>query len=469
MKSVSADDTMGRAMDVSPAPSAPRRSSAWAWCLCALALLVYNSNGREIQSFDSQPTKFAARELALHGRLTLDAVVAQAPALAERHSFQRDRAGRFRSAYSVVPSIEGAVVARVLAATRVIDLESPLAPGLIAVATASLLTAAGVALVFAALVRVAQWRVAAWVAVGLAFGTNLWPLASRSLWQIESVTFGLALALFALLRPTQETLARHVWLAGAGLALAGTARLEAAPMIAVVLASLVVRLGARRAGPAAIVVAVAAAVLMFSQWQWFGSVLGAKLLLQSSGLAMHGVTGTLNPQPWLGALGLLVSPSRGLIIFSPVVLVPILAMPAVLRHGSEAGERWWTLAALVEFLAYASYSMWWGGHTYGPRYLVDLLVPLAPAAATGVAWVLLRRWRQAVALVALAWSVLVAATGAFFYPNDRWNTDPAGVDTDHARLWDWRDPQILRAWRRGPSPQNFDLFEALARRPGSER
>jgi len=81
---------------------------AWTWLVFIAAFLVYNTNGREIQSYDSQPTKYAARELALHGRLTLDAVVASAPPLAERSAFQRDRSGRYRSAYSVVPSIEAA-------------------------------------------------------------------------------------------------------------------------------------------------------------------------------------------------------------------------------------------------------------------------------------------------------------------------------------------------------------------------
>jgi hypothetical protein len=26
------------------------------------------------------------------------------------------------------------------------------------------------------------------------------------------------------------------------------------------------------------------------------------------------------------------------------------------------------------------------------------------------------------------------------------------------RLWDWHDPQILRAWQSGLHPQNFNLF-----------
>jgi hypothetical protein len=432
------------------------------WRLFIALFLVYSANGREIQSYDSQPTKYAARELALHGRLTLDAVVAEAPALAERSAFQLDRAGHYRSAYSVVPSIEAALPAALLHVTRIVDLRAPLAPGFIATLTATLLTAGAVTLVFAALSRRTTRRTAAFVAVGLGLGTNLWPLASRSLWQIETVSFGLALALHAWLRPREATTARHVLLGAAGLALAGSTRLEIAPTIAVLLAGLILRLGIRRAAGALALVAASAGVLMAIQWTWFGSVLGAKMRLQTGGLAAHGVTGTISAEPWWGAIGLLLSPSRGLLVFSPIVLVPLLALPLVWRERSDAGERWWTAAALLQFSLYSCYSMWWGGHTYGPRYLLDILIPLAPAAAAGAAWVVERRWGRMAAACALAWSVIVAGTGAFCYPNDRWNTDPVDVDTNHERLWEWRDSQILRCWDRGLSPQNFDLFDRAA-------
>jgi hypothetical protein len=438
---------------------AARGRAAWTWGIFLAALLIYNSNGREIQSYDSQPTKFAARELALHGRLTLDAVVAAAPALGERHSFQKDLSGHYRSAYSVVPALEAAVVAWVVAATGLIDLEAPLAPGFIAALTASLLTAGAMALVYHAVARRTNGRIGLLVAVGLGVGTNLWPMASRSLWQIETVTFGLALALHALWRSPADTNARHVWIGAAGLALTGCARLETAPAIAVILASLAVRLGIRRTLPAVGLVAAAAGVLMAAQWTWFGSPLGAKLLLQETGLAAHGVTGTLSPTPWEGALGLLVSPSRGAFIFSPIVIVPLLAFPTMWRQRLDAGDNWWSAAATLQYAGYAVYSMWWGGHTFGPRYLLDALIPLAPAAAAGVGWVLEQRWRQIAGGLALAWSIVVAATGAFYYPNDRWNSEPGTVDIEHHRLWDWRDPQILRAWKRGVSPQNFAFFE----------
>ena len=60
----------------------------------------------------------------------------------------------------------------------------------------------------------------------------------------------------------------------------------------------------------------------------------------------------------------------------------------------------------------------------------------------------------------------MAATGAFSYPAEQWNTDPVDVDTHHERLWDWRDPQVVRCWARGLNPRNFVLFhrEAFRRR-----
>jgi hypothetical protein len=39
-----------------------------------------------------------------------------------------------------------------------------------------------------------------------------------------------------------------------------------------------------------------------------------------------------------------------------------------------------------------------------------------------------------------------------------WNSDPADVDLNHERLWQWRDPQFVRCWFASPSPRNFTWF-----------
>ena len=441
-----------------------------ALALFAGLLVIYNLNGREIGSVDSQPTKLAARALARDGTLALDRDVADQPQLAPRPSFARDRDGHYRSAYSVVPSIIAAMPAWLLARTGLIDLDAPLAPGLIAVLTASALTAVAVVLVFLSLARTAPKHIAMWTAIGLGLGTNYWTIASRTLWQHETVAFGLALALWAWWRPVRSLGPALLAAGGVGLALAITARLQLAPIAAVMLVWMAVRCGVNRALLPAAIVAAGVLALLSAQYMWFGHPFGATPQLEALHPTVHGVPDAISRAPWIGALGLLISPSRGVLVFSPIVLLAVLgvARPAVRtadRNGDPAAG-WLVAAAAAQFAAYACYGVWWGGFTYGPRYMLDLLVPLAPAAAIGLDTAWARGWSRGAAAVLVAWSVAVAGTGAWVYPNERWNTDPNSVDLNHARLWDWRDSQIVRCWQRGLSPQNFDLFERGSIRPG---
>jgi hypothetical protein len=433
-------------------------------------LLAYNANGRETPTYDSQSAKFAARELALHGRLTLDGVIARAPGYADRAGFQRDVRGQYRSAYSPVPSILAAVPASLLHVTGLVDMRAPLAPALVAKLTASVLTAAAVTLAFLAVVPAFGLWPAFWTAVGLGLGTNLWPLASGTLWQMDTVAFGLALALFCWFRPSASLTSRHVVYGALGLALAASTRPQDGLLVGVVAAGLVARIGWSRGVSALVVLGVVAGASIAYNYYAFGRMLGGAWALQEAARGIHGVSGDVTGRPWIAAAGLLVSPNRGLIVFSPVVLVALAGITRLRRLGPGWGEWWWLAAALAQFLVYSCYSVWWGGHTYGPRYLVDVLVPLAPAAAAGVAWMRTSRWRTGVALVLLGGSVAVAATGAFVYPAEGWNGDP-DVNRHHERVWDWSDTQVVRCWRTGPSPQNFSLIDryAVRRPPGPVR
>jgi hypothetical protein len=97
--------------------------------------------------------------------------------------------------------------------------------------------------------------------------------------------------------------------------------------------------------------------------------------------------------------------------------------------------------------------------------MLDVLPLLVPVAAAGFERIARRRSVAAVAAASLAWSIGVAALGAFVYPAEQWNTDPESVDQHHERLWDWRDAQIARAAHAGWNPNNFALFSRAAFRP----
>ena len=87
---------------------------------------------------------------------------------------------------------------------------------------------------------------------------------------------------------------------------------------------------------------------------------------------------------------------------------------------------------------------------------MDVLVLLTPAAAIALETTLTSTRARTLCVVALVWSIAATGTGAFFA--DNWNATPVDVDKHHERLWDWRDPQLVRAWRAGWSPDNFMLF-----------
>ncbi|MEZ5316046.1 MAG: hypothetical protein R2752_01450 [Vicinamibacterales bacterium] len=448
-------------MTFQPAPPSARRLALGVF---ALLLVVYNLNGRETGTTDSQPAKFTAREVAVRGTLTLDAVVAQFPGLGERPAFARDRQGHVRSAYPLLPALIAAVPATILQRTGVVDMDAPLAPNLIAALTASTLTAAACALLCLALLRLVTPRAAVATTMVLGLGTNYWALVSQTLWQHETVAFGLALALWAWLRPADELRGATPWLGGLGLAMAGAARPQVTPLVVVLLAWFAARTSPRAVLRPALVVGLAGATVVATNLWWFGHPLGATPRLEALHPVVHGVAGSLSRTPWIGALGLLVSPSRGLLVFSPVVLVALAGVGPL--RGSDWQPRWLLIALGVQFAAYAAYTVWWAGHTWGPRYLLDLLPLATPFAAAGGA----RLWRaptgRAVIGLLTAWSVVVAGLGAFVYPNENWNSAPAGVDLHHERLWDVGDSQILRAMRSAPSPQNFSLWDRAAiRRP----
>lgn len=421
-----------------------------------ILLIAFNANGREIGSYDTRPTAFAARELLLRGTLALNHVVGATPEYGQRWGIVLAKDGRYRSVYSPVAPIMTAALTWPFWRAGAIDIRAPLAPALMAKVAASTFVALAVTVCYTIARRLLPVRRALLVALGLGLGTGLWSSASQTLWQSESAILGVSLALYVFTGASPPGWSATIF-AALALALAGAARPQLAPAIAVLTAGMWWRWGWRRVVVACGVMAAATAPLLYLNWRWFGHPLGPLPLLEQVNSDIHGTGATfaVRPEAWLG---LLLSPSRGLVVFSPVVLLAVAAWRRTWAERRQTALPWCALAIAAQYVLYASYSVWWGGHTYGPRYLLDVLPLATPLAATTVSTMRARSLSTMAATVALAWSVCVAATGAFCYPHDAWNTDPRDVDRDHRRLWSVSDNQISRCWRTGPSPQNFGLW-----------
>ena len=424
--------------------------------VAVVAFVVFNANGREIATYDSQPAKYLAVEIAKRGTLSLGHVVGRTPQLAERPGFQPDTRGNYRPAYPLPSALAAAGTAAILSGIGIVELDGLLVPSLVAKLTASLLTAICVGWAFAAARHYTSAQRATVLALAFALGTNLWAAVSQTLWQQETALCALMAAIALLCAPQRSV--GSLLMIGALLGLAGWARPQLTPTVIVACAWIATREGVRSA-IALIPVLTVAGTAMSINLAWFNHPLGAVPVLEGLHPSVHGVSGSLERRPWIAALGLLVSPSRGLLVFSPIVLVAAFGLRRAFAEGRKSELTWCAIAAFIQLASYSLYAVWWGGHTFGPRYAIDILPPLVPLAAVGINTVMRSKALRLSAAVALAWSVVLQALGAFVYPAEQWNLVPRDVDTSHERLWDWRDSQVSRIMTTAEwDSRNYSLF-----------
>ena len=237
---------------------------------------------------------------------------------------------------------------------------------------------------------------------------------------------------------------RDVWLAPLPLAFAYATRADAAIFIAVYSAA--VALWFRHAAVRYFTL-LGAALAVFFAWSWhifgvwrppyYGLIPGAPVF------SLDALAGTL------------VSPNRGLFIFTPVYLLSAAGAALALAH-PRRHHPIYPLAAIAvcgQWLAIAILNpYWWGGFSYGPRLFCPVLPLLTLLVVPAVDEIGRRGWwqRRGARLIvgaALAWSLFVQARGAFASGPHEWNYEPI-VDLHHEQLWNWTDLQIVRQSRK---------------------
>lgn len=301
--------------------------------------------------------------------------------------------------------------------------------------TASLFGALAVFIQYRIYLRFLSPRVSTLLALLFAFGTPEWSVGSRSLTQHGLSVLLLSLTLYLLLRSfDQPSLVRF---ASLPLALAFLVRPSNA--ISVLAITAFVALHRREHFPRFLLLALPVAIPFFAY----------NLLVRHALFPLYYTT----PPPFRSILpGLamqLFSPSRGLLVFTPVFL---LSLPGLILAWRK---RWLFpllpyLAAIVAFHALVV-SLWWPGHCYGSRYFTDMtplfvlfLIPVVDSLAQARP-----PWRTALrlsfALLAL-WGVFTHGRGATSVAANSWSITPLNVDDVPARVWDWRDPQFLRGF-----------------------
>jgi hypothetical protein len=294
------------------------------------------------------------------------------------------------------------------------------------------------------------------LALAFAFGTNTWMISSQALWQHGSGELLIALSL---------------------LLVGPVGRAPNSPMRTALLGAVCVSMAANRPPDALIAGAIVLFIIWGSgrgavwspgrtavwnrrrsaMWLLAGAALPlAALLYYNLDFIGHFAGGYgLAPSKNFfhlslsGMAGLLVSPARGLLVFSPfLVFIPVGLIQRLRVPSSRGLAVALSFAAAAQFILY-SQSDWRAGVSWGPRWLTDLLPILvwmlapSPLVQRPVARGLLRLVMTAAMTAAMATSVGVQTIGAFWYTGASDARIFAGNPASMSGAWNPRNVPFL--------------------------
>ena len=259
-----------------------------------------------------------------------------------------------------------------------------------------------------------------------AFATSVRTVASQALWQHAGVHLFVALALWLVFHDRPVPLRREL-AAGFTLGLASVVR-QTAALVALGIG------GGRRVVLTVLAVGVGLLPLLVYDQLAFGQPF-------EQGYGSKPFDTPLAT----GIYGLLLSPSRGLLIYAPYLAFALVSLALAWRRPGPVARRLRGLGVAwgLTLALYATYTEWWGGRVFGPRFLDDQAPVLFAALAWGIGQGLLSgRAARAVFVAMATWSVALFNAAALVY-DQRWDTVPLNVNFHPERLFDWSDPQWL--------------------------
>jgi hypothetical protein len=320
---------------------------------------------------------------------------------------------------------------------------------------ASLLIAVSVAFVYLALRELVTESGARWITLGYAFATSAWAVSSQGLWQTTGSQVALAGAFLALLVARRwNTPAMIAW-AGAAAAVAVACR-PTAMIWAGLIAIYVVHVHRKNLLAFLPVPAMLGALLVAYNVYYFGAFAGGYESID----VQHVMTWE---QISTGLQGLLLSPNRGLLTFSPVALAAVGGMVVVFRRSGELLLRYLAAGVILTVLFYSTLPQWHGQFSYSYRYLVDALPALALLTAPTWTWLSARVWRVATLGTVAAFSVFIQVVGVFYYPCG-WYRSTRSDPTAMARFFDWHNLEVVQCLRNGPvDPDGLRFLRGLSR------
>jgi len=430
--------------------------------------LVYNLNGREISSGDTLPSRYLPLSIIREFNLNLD----EFPGLYENRSDMgyRNSPGystpyyiqkinnHYYSNYSViiplmaVPVYILPVILRMPVNGATVDMLSKL--------SASLFASLSVLVLYFTLLRLTKKKTAVFGALSYAFLTSTWSIASQGLWKNCPVELFLTIAIYLLVRGIEDE--KYAAYSAIPLGLM-TICSQNSIVIAAVLSIYMLYSHRKRFTVFLLILLPLILLQVVYNFYLFGHLLGGEFDLQMNHtVALYRLQGKgVFSAPLLeGIAGLLFNPSRGLIVYSPVLIFAFMGIFTSFREKKDALFRFLGLTVVVFIVYMGKFYAWWGGHCFGPRYFTDIMPILVIFMVFSMDRIKKKGVTRAVLAALVVYSLLVQIMGVFIYP-DGWNNileDDKGFHREY--LWKCRDSQLVRCIKRAIKNRQFLLERA---------
>ena len=307
--------------------------------------------------------------------------------------------------------------------------------------TASLLTAFTAVFVFLSAWHFVKPLPALLIALAFGLGSCAWPVSSQALWQHPASTFCLSLGAWLLLC-NPDRLRAAAW-CGTAFGLAVLCRPTSA-VVVVCAGAYLLWVDRRRfaayvlGGMPLLVILAAYNAYYFGSPFIFGQAVASKIIAL-------GATGSesLWQTSWRESLpGILISPSRGLVWFSPVLALGLISAVKVWKDPRFRPLIPLQAAVVVTMLVAGKWFDWIGGATWGYRPIVDIAPFLALLILPIIERILANTGMRVLFGALLVWSVAVQFVGAYTYNAVGWISQWPESAPDSVRVWSWQRPQI---------------------------
>jgi hypothetical protein len=327
--------------------------------------------------------------------------------------------------------------------------------------SASLIAALSVAAFLALAERLAGARAALILTIVYAFGSETWSISSQALWQHGLSELTIILALLSVIW-AEDRPDRLLPVALAGLCSGFSVANRLTNVIFFVLLG-GYALWSRWTASRKLAFVISAALFPAANITYNLAVFGHPFGVFTSLERFRGYMPN-------GLAGLLVSPSRGLLVFSPVLAFAAIGVYRWFRGDRTPYPKVYLICLLTgaaHLLMVSRWRGWLGGVNYGPRLMTDVLPCLVILLIPAMSLVeRSRSWKLAFG-TALVLSIAVQGIGAFCYPNGHWDSLPVSVGKQRQRVWDWKDNQIFRSAAAGPVTAPYRMAYGFLTRSGA--